>query len=534
MQTQLHFSNEENDSILKQHGWAVALIIIAVLYIAFRLWRLTSTCLWFDEIFSVHAARHGLSELFSFVAQDIIHPPLFYLLLKVWIFVGGESLLWLRLFPVLFSCAAILPLWFLCRELRLQTESIVLAFLFIAINGSLIKYAQEVRMYSPLFCLSLFSIWLFVKFFNSLENKTLVVLSIVNLLLIYTHYFGWLIVITELAFFILYSKEKQKEFLFSLACLILLFAPWVIAVVKAANANTGLQQNIGWMSKPGLMSLWQMFLSLNQPSYFPMSSNESPFLIFTPLLAIISLISIVLFLFYKQKPPDDTKNSSKSGTQNLFLFFAFLPIVIIFIASNIAPYSFWGTRHLIIVFAPYAILAAVGIQNCPPLLKDTAVYIIIGLVAFALFGQALRGVNQPIWCAWENLAQQLKQAEKKSAKIYATEELIAYHLWFAFEESDKNKFQIALLKNIPEVKEDAAYFLPRGFYEVKTQNADLITEESFWLAFRDTEFNTNKQPLKFFVDKGYAVEKPIEINSQGLKAFLVTITKKNETTDEHK
>ncbi len=525
MQTQLHFSNEENDSIFKQRGWIVALIIIAVLYIVFRIWRLTSTCLWFDEIFSVHAARHGFGELFSFVAQDLIHPPFFYLLLKVWILIGGDSLLWLRLFPVLFSCAAMLPFWFLCKELRLQPQSISLALLFLAINGSLIKYSQEVRMYSPLFCLSLFSVWLFVKFFNTPENKSLLALSIVNLLLIYTHYFGWLVVFTELLFFILYAKEKRKEFLVSFALLILLFAPWVVAVVKAAKTNAGLQQNIGWMTKPGLITLWQMFLSLNQPFYFPISSNETPFLIFTPLLAIISLTAIVLFLFYKQKPPEGTKNSNFI-IQNSFLLFALLPVLIAFVASNVAPYSFWGARHLIIVFAPFAIFTAIAITNFRlAMLKDTAVYIIIGLVAFALFGQILRGVNQPIWCAWENLAQQLREKEKSPAKIYATEELIAYHLWFSFEESDKNNFQIASLKNIPDIREDTAYFLPRGFYEVKIQNADSITDESFWLAFRDTEFNTTKQPLKFFVDRGYMIGNPLEINAQGLRAFLVKLSR---------
>ncbi|MBC7901572.1 MAG: hypothetical protein H7070_16135, partial [Saprospiraceae bacterium] len=75
-------------------------------YILIRLWGVTASCLWFDEIFSVQAAGHSWDELFWFVAQDLIHPPLFYALLKVWIGVGGESVFWLRLFPVLLSTLA--------------------------------------------------------------------------------------------------------------------------------------------------------------------------------------------------------------------------------------------------------------------------------------------------------------------------------------------------------------------------------------------------------------------------------------------
>ena len=63
---------------------------IAVLFVALRLWRLSASCLWFDEIFSAHATHHGWGELLRFVAADMIHPPLFYLLLKIWIALGAS------------------------------------------------------------------------------------------------------------------------------------------------------------------------------------------------------------------------------------------------------------------------------------------------------------------------------------------------------------------------------------------------------------------------------------------------------------
>src|SRR6266852_1795084 len=96
----------------------VCLALVVALFVAARLWHLTTSCLWFDEIFSVHAARHGWTDMLRFVAADIIHPPLFYALLKVWIALGGESLLWLRLFPALTSIATMFPFLLLCREFR--------------------------------------------------------------------------------------------------------------------------------------------------------------------------------------------------------------------------------------------------------------------------------------------------------------------------------------------------------------------------------------------------------------------------------
>src|SRR5215204_4008262 len=154
---------------------------ICVVYIAARIWRLTDSCLWFDEIFSVHAAEHDWSSLYSFVAKDLIHPPLFYILLKLWMWTGGEGVYWLRLLPVLFSILAIIPFIYLCRELKLPTSVMILALGLFAVNGALIKYTQTLRMYSMLMCLALLSMWLFARYFN--RGKSFVPLLIANLLL---------------------------------------------------------------------------------------------------------------------------------------------------------------------------------------------------------------------------------------------------------------------------------------------------------------------------------------------------------------
>ena len=89
--------------------WKIGILTAIIIYIALRFWRLTDSCLWFDEIFSVHAASMAWKDLFWFVAQDLIHPPFFYVLLKIWIAIGGEGLFWLRFFPVFFAIIAGFP-----------------------------------------------------------------------------------------------------------------------------------------------------------------------------------------------------------------------------------------------------------------------------------------------------------------------------------------------------------------------------------------------------------------------------------------
>src|SRR5207245_1672006 len=93
---------------------AIVFGILLAVFAAARLWGLADYCLDCDEIWSLKFARHDWAGLLAAVADDVSHPPLFYLLLKGWIGVGGESVGWLRLFPVLTAIACVGPLVMLC------------------------------------------------------------------------------------------------------------------------------------------------------------------------------------------------------------------------------------------------------------------------------------------------------------------------------------------------------------------------------------------------------------------------------------
>src|SRR3954466_6188867 len=141
--TETIYSKSQTNSIASSANASakIFLSLVIVLFIAARLWHLTSSCLWFDEIFSVHAAEHPWGSILQFAAADLVHPPLFYLLLKIWIGIGGESLIWLRLLPVTISIAAVVPALLMARELHLSPSETALALVLLAVNGYLIKYA---------------------------------------------------------------------------------------------------------------------------------------------------------------------------------------------------------------------------------------------------------------------------------------------------------------------------------------------------------------------------------------------------------
>src|SRR6185503_21375260 len=113
------------------------LVVVAAVYVAARLWHLTSFGLFGDEVFTLWTAAQGWNGLFASVIGDVVHPPLYYALFKVWIDVGGQSLLWIKLLPALMSIATLFPFLFLCRELNLNVVATSLALWLMSVNGFL-------------------------------------------------------------------------------------------------------------------------------------------------------------------------------------------------------------------------------------------------------------------------------------------------------------------------------------------------------------------------------------------------------------
>ncbi len=489
--------------------------ILCVAYFLVRLWSLTDSCLWFDEIFSVHAAEHSWETIISFVAKDLIHPPLFYALLKIWISMGGESQFWLRLLPVIISLLALFPFWLICRELKLKSMTAIVALSLFAVNGSLIKYAQEVRMYSLLLCLSLFSIWLFLRFY--FRGKNFWLLTLVNILLVYTHYFGWLVVVAEVVAILITQRIKFLRILVMVGVTFVGFLPWILAIFRFAEPSSSVEQNIGWMARPGFAGVFEFAFDVIEPFYYQQSSADpkAKFLIVIPLLLLVAATKVIYLI--------DFKNAEEKDAVYLMSVFSIVPLMIAFVASWLLPVSVWGSRHLIVVFAPMTIIIAIFITSVSiKPLRYAFVGAVYSLIAIALVVQLRAGRPEFIWCAWEQLAERIPT--DKPQTIYVFEDLVAYHFWFATR--NEPSIRIVKVNGIPEMKEDKAYFLPRGFDGVAAVEADRISGDDIWTAFRAVKIDPEKPPISNLNSLGYEIVEILEFTGGTSNAYLVRARRK--------
>ncbi len=229
------------------------------------------------------------------------------------------------------------------------------------------------------------------------------------------------------------QRLKIRQILIMFGLTAISFAPWLVVVFQAAKINANVTQNLGWASKPNISTLFQFLFDLLEPFYYQQSNVDasSIYLITVPLLLIF--ITALVFYFVNWKAETDKE---KNAFYFLLIFIA-TPVLLAFIASWLLPYSIWGTRHLIIIFAPLAILAAKTLTK----IQVSKLQAILLALIFLLFGIAFwlhvqRGTTVFIWCAWANLVADLPKTE--AAKIYVFEDDVAYQTWFALRESNPN------------------------------------------------------------------------------------------------
>ncbi len=345
--------------------------VLLAAFVAVRLWNLTAFCLDSDEIFSLLCARYHLPHLLQSVRVDVVHPPLFYLLLALWTRIGGESLLWLRLFPFLLSLLALGPVWIVFRQLRLGPAARIIAFALLAINDNQVFHARYVRMYALFFLLGLVSMALFNLLLAHPSRKAVIALTAVNLLLVYTQYFGWMVIGIEGLHLLLMDRRKLKPFLAGAAAIALLFAPWAYAVTRAAIAKGGLAPNLGWIRHPRIGDVWWYYVGCNGPLWPIPVASAIVFLLFGFMAAGLWRV------FRAARPP----YSSRLWFTALL---AFLPPYATYAVSNMMRNSIWGNRHLIVSAVPYLALLALGLVALRPRWLRAAV--LLGAAAWGAFG----------------------------------------------------------------------------------------------------------------------------------------------------
>lgn len=325
----IYSKNKKNFTLIKNIN-VIPYLFFVFLLIAFllRLNGLIKEPLWYDEIFTIYKFGSPYSPL-SMAFIDKGNPPLFFILLKFWTTIFGQSLCAIKALPLLLGLGAIIGLYAFLKK-YFDEKTALVGMGLSTINLYYIFYSQEVRSYSLMMLLCPIIILYLFQLLEKDKSRYYILYAIFTGLVLNSHYYGLLFTFANFVYgtYYLLGHKMRTKYVKFVVSNILAFITFIVYFITAGHYA---------LSDP-LYNSWIP----------PLSYNLIKTIIagFFGNLAIFSLLIIVLSFLYAQK------NLVSKKIQNKY-FFQTLTYCIVIIGIVFAETIVFSTSRSIILFRCY-------------------------------------------------------------------------------------------------------------------------------------------------------------------------------------
>lgn len=198
--------------------------------------------IWFDEAYSVGLVNQNWQNFFISAIDDV-HPVLYYVLLKIFTMIFGNSMLVYRIFSVIpLIILAIFSYTHIGKKFGEKTGlyfNFILLFLPITIH-----YATQIRMYAwAMLFVTITAFYAYKAIFDNYDKKNWIIFAIFSVCSAYTHYFGLftigIINILMLIYIIKNKRELLKKWFLFGAIQIIAYIPGLIIFLKQSLRVAG-------------------------------------------------------------------------------------------------------------------------------------------------------------------------------------------------------------------------------------------------------------------------------------------------------
>ena len=359
--------------------------------------------LWLDEAQSVAIARSDLGSLFTGLEQDG-SPPLYYLLLHVWIGVFGESAGAVRALSGVFGVLALPLAWVLGR--RFGGPRVAVAFtLLLASSPFAIRYSSETRMYSLLVLLALLLAVAVSWAVRRPGPLPVVAVGLAGAALLWTHY--WSVYLLAAAGLVAlaalrWNRAAALRVLAGFVLAGLLFLPWV-PTLRFQLAHTGTP----WAAVGGLGSITTALDAWRGgPAVLPQ------------VLGLTFVLLAVLAVVTQPFAGGVRLQMSRSRGRWVLVALSLGTLVVAGIASLLTSSAVSG-RYTSVALPAFLALVAVGIVGLPS--RRTSAVLLTGCV---LVGLGLAGSSARHWRTQaDQVAEQLQAAAPGDTVLFCPDQL---------------------------------------------------------------------------------------------------------------
>lgn len=281
-----------------------------------------------DEPFTVMMAHRTWADLFGQLAGEN-NPPLHFVLMKLWAAVVPLDAAWLRVPSAVFSALTVWPLFLLARSLGGLRMALIAALLF-TFNTHLFGLGHEVRAYSLFALLAVTATWQLWRMAHR-QRRSGLWYAVVAIPLVYTHFFGWLVVGLHLLFVLLLAdiRPARKRFLQVAGLVLVSYLPYATTFIGRLGTSV---EHGTWLVAPEPDELYNMIWRWTN----------------APVLAVGALLIILIAV---------VRTKGRGTAVQLGLLWAFVPLFGMFLVSFVVP--IFLDRYLVYAAPGFHLLLAV-------------------------------------------------------------------------------------------------------------------------------------------------------------------------------
>ncbi|MCS7077165.1 MAG: glycosyltransferase family 39 protein [Bacteroidia bacterium] len=246
-------------SAIKQNTSAFILFLVA-LNLVIKSYNLYENSLHTDEVYRIYWGQRTYTDIFKMSKKEL-NPPVYLWVLHTWIKLNGNytNEVHSRYLSLIFSVLTTVAI-FLFGKSYFNYGTGALAAIWFSFNPIQVVYAHNISAYTMITFLFLTSLYLTHLFFTYFEYKKwrwvlFAALTIVDTMLIYTHYLVIFGLAAQLLIAIWELKKSHKAFVYYLITqilMIVLFLPWIPYAVANAKAEN-------WMGKASWQEIKRLY-----------------------------------------------------------------------------------------------------------------------------------------------------------------------------------------------------------------------------------------------------------------------------------
>lgn len=333
----------------------LGLIALSVISLLLRTQALRAG-FWIDEGLSVGIATRDFWDIPGVLRMDG-SPPLYYMLLHLWMAVVGNGEGATHGLSVAFTVAMVPIAWWAARGLA-GNRAAWMAAVLAAFHPFLTFYAQETRMYALAALLALLFAGCFARAYALDDRRYVAPVAITGALLLYTHNWsiflltGSVVAVAALWFRAPDRRAFTRDAAVGYGGMALLFLPWVPTLLYQA-ANTGAP----WARKPGTEQLLEgAFTALGSGGG---GGGGGPLLLIVAGAGVAAMLGRPLAGVAPAMPPDEKTHRARVALGLAVMLAAGL--LVAWLASQISPA--WTNRYLAVFVGPVVLLGGIGLAQ---------------------------------------------------------------------------------------------------------------------------------------------------------------------------